>query len=111
MAPTNDQTFSARVHEVVRRIPPGKTMGYRDVAIAAGAPRAARAVANVMAANVDPEIPCHRVIRSDGTLGGYNRGGTPAKRRRLQQEGAILAPVRNQPSPPARGQHDHPKTG
>jgi O-6-methylguanine DNA methyltransferase len=65
-------------------------MSYAAVAQAAGSPSAARAVARIMAANEDPSVPCHRVIRSDGTLGSYNRGGEWAKRRRLLQEGAIL---------------------
>lgn len=65
-------------------------MTYRSVATAAGNPKAARAVANLMAKNFDPSIPCHRVIRSDGTLGGYNRGGEAAKMQILQKEGAIL---------------------
>lgn len=83
-------TFSERVRAVVRDIPPGRVMTYREVAIAAGNPRAARAVANVMAANYDPDIPCHRVIRSDGALGGYNRGGPRAKASLLRQEGVVL---------------------
>ena len=62
-------------------------MSYQAVATAAGNPRAARAVAMVMATNYDPEIPCHRVIRSDGALGGYNRGGTDKKRAILRAEG------------------------
>tara|TARA_B100000745_G_scaffold300486_1_gene254700 strand:+ start:3466 stop:3660 length:195 start_codon:yes stop_codon:yes gene_type:complete len=64
-------------------------MTYREVATQAGNPEAARAVANVMAANYDPEVPCHRVIRSDGGLGGYNRGGTQKKRAILKAEGAL----------------------
>ena len=56
----------------------------------AGSPRAARAVANIMAKNYDPQVPCHRVIRRDGKLGGYNRGGETAKKRLLQEEGAVL---------------------
>jgi methylated-DNA-[protein]-cysteine S-methyltransferase len=61
-------------------------MTYKAVALKAGNPQAARAVARIMAANFDPEIPCHRVIRSDGTLGGYNRGGIEAKREILEGE-------------------------
>ncbi len=62
-------------------------MTYKEVAAKAGNPKAARAVANVMAANYDPLIPCHRVIRTDGGLGGYNRGGVKKKRAILQGEG------------------------
>ncbi len=78
--------FSEKVFKVVMNIPAGKTLSYKEVAVRAGSPNAARAVANLMAANYNPEIPCHRVIRSDGSLGGYNRGGTEAKRAILESE-------------------------
>lgn len=74
------KTFTERVRAVVARIPKGKTMTYKKVAERAGNPRAARAVGAIMRANYDENIPCHRVVRSDGTLGGYNRGGTARKR-------------------------------
>ena len=67
-------SFKHQVHEVVKRIPPGKTMSYREVAEAAGNPGAWRAVGRIMARNYDKHIPCHRVVRSDGRTGGYNRG-------------------------------------
>ncbi len=79
-------TFTERVHAVVRAIPPGETRSYQAVAEAAGSPQAARAVANLMAKNYDPTIPCHRVVRSDGSLGGYNRGGPEMKRAILERE-------------------------
>ncbi len=60
------------VKEVVRKIPRGSTLSYNEVATRAGNPRAARAVARIMSANHDLEIPCHRVICANGTLGGYN---------------------------------------
>lgn len=82
--------FSDSVRNVVRKIPKGQVMTYKEVARSAGNPKAARAVANVMAANYDPDIPCHRVIRTDGKLGGYNRGGTEQKRVILLAEGVIL---------------------
>lgn len=82
--------FTEKVREVVRDIPKGEVMSYQEVAFAAGKPKAARAVANIMASNFDPTIPCHRVIRSDGSLGGYNRGGEAKKRAILQDEGYIL---------------------
>ena len=85
-----DSALTIAIKQVVRAIPPGTTMSYKDVAIAAGHPQAARRVAQVMAANFDPAIPCHRVIRSDGTLGGYNRGGEAAKRAILLSEGVNL---------------------
>ncbi len=49
-------------------------MTYRDVVVLAGHPKAARAVGAILRKNFDPNISCHRVIRTDGTLGGYNRG-------------------------------------
>lgn len=85
------KTFSDRVKEVVKKIPKGQVMTYKQVAAKAGNPKASRAVANTMAANYDPDIPCHRVIRSDGGLGGYNRGGPERKRAILISEGAIEA--------------------
>ncbi|MCU0652912.1 MAG: MGMT family protein [Candidatus Pacebacteria bacterium] len=51
-------------------------MTYQEVARLAGRPKAFRAVGNILHANYDPNIPCHRVVRSDGKLGGYNRGTT-----------------------------------
>lgn len=72
---------------MVKSIPAGSVLSYQEVARKAGRPNAARAVALIMARNFDPNIPCHRVIRSDGTLGGYNRGGESAKRNVLLQEG------------------------
>ena len=67
-------TFAQKVLEIVRHIPKGTTMTYAHVAAQAGNPKAARAVGNIISKNYDPAIPCHRVIRSDGGLGGYNRG-------------------------------------
>lgn len=83
-------SFTQSVKRVVAKIPKGSVMTYKEVAVAAGNPRAARAVANIMAANYDPDVPCHRVIRTDGRLGGYNRGGVKKKREILTSEGVIL---------------------
>ena len=83
------EAFSERVREVVRSIKKGSTMTYGEVALAAGSPRAHRAVARVMAQNYDETVPCHRVIRSDGGMGGYNRGGIEKKRELLTAEGAL----------------------
>ena len=80
-------SFTEKVQDVVRAIPKGSVMTYKQVAIKAGNEKAARAVANIMAANFNLEIPCHRVIRTDGVLGGYNRGGEKKKRAILQSEG------------------------
>jgi len=79
-------TFADRVREIVRKIPEGETRTYGFVAAAVGRPGAARAVGTVMRNNYDPSVPCHRVIRSDGTLGDYNRGGTKIKRALLNAE-------------------------
>jgi O-6-methylguanine DNA methyltransferase len=79
--------FQDKVREVVRKIPKGTVLTYKQVAYAAGKPCAARAVANTMAKNYDETVPCHRVIRSDGKLGGYNRGGIEKKRSILISEG------------------------
>jgi methylated-DNA-[protein]-cysteine S-methyltransferase len=81
-------TFKAKVLAVVAKIPRGKTMTYKEVAQRAGNPGASRAVGNFMKNNYDQKIPCHRVIRSDGGMGGYNRGGVKAKMALLRREGA-----------------------
>ncbi len=83
---TSVSHFAARVRAVVSQIQKGETMTYKQVAAAAGSPNAARAVGTVMSKNFDPSIPCHRVVRSDGTLGGYNRGGSNKKSELLVQE-------------------------
>ncbi len=85
--PLKPSNFRERVCAIVRAIPSGRTLSYRDVALEAGNPKAARAVARIMSQNYDPSIPCHRVIHSNGSVGNYNRGGTEAKRALLQQEG------------------------
>jgi len=81
-----NNTFTDRVREVVRTIKKGETRTYKEVARAAGNPAAARAVGMIMSHNFDETIPCHRVIRSDGKLGGYNRGGEEAKKKKLKAE-------------------------
>ncbi|MDP3995255.1 MAG: MGMT family protein, partial [bacterium] len=68
--------FSEKVFRVVSQIPKGSVLTYAEVARKAGSPNAARAVGNVLNKNYDPNIPCHRVIKSDGTGGGYNRGAS-----------------------------------
>lgn len=67
-------TFTQKVHQIVKNIPQGQTLSYKQVAVMAGRPKAYRAVGNILNKNFDPQIPCHRVIRSDGKIGGYNRG-------------------------------------
>jgi len=66
--------FKRKVLEIVKRIPKGKVMTYAKIAKIAGRPKAWRAVGNILNKNKDPNIPCHRVIRSDGKIGGYNLG-------------------------------------
>ena len=80
------KSFTEKVYEVVKKIPKGKVLTYKEVASRAGNVKASRAVGNILNKNHDPKIPCHRVIRSDGGLGGYNRG--PDKKKRiLKSEG------------------------
>jgi methylated-DNA-[protein]-cysteine S-methyltransferase len=69
-------TFKEKVFKVVKNIPAGEVKTYKEVALLAGSPKAFRAVGNILNTNYNPEIPCHRVIRSDGKTGGYNRGAT-----------------------------------
>ena len=81
--------FVERVRDVVRSIPRGSMMTYGHVAKLAGNTGAARAVGTIMKNNYDKSVPCHRVIRSDGKIGEYNRGGPEAKRALLKKEGAL----------------------
>lgn len=81
--------FSKRVKIIVRSIPKGSVLSYGQVAALAGNPYAYRAVGTIMRNNFDETVPCHRVICSDGTIGGYNRGGTAKKRALLKSEGFI----------------------
>lgn len=82
----NTSLFFQRVNRVVKNIPLGRTMTYKEVAKNAGFPKAFRAVGSLMAKNYNTEIPCHRVIKSDGGLGNYNRGGETAKAALLKKE-------------------------
>ena len=65
-------SFSQKVLEFVATVPLGTVVTYKEVAAAVGQPKAARAVGNILRANRNPSVPCHRVIRSDGQVGGYN---------------------------------------
>lgn len=82
-------SFAERVRSAVRQIPKGETRTYGQVAAAVGHPGAARAVGTVMKHNYDPTVPCHRVVRADGRLGDYNRGGEARKCELLRAEGAL----------------------
>ena len=83
------KTFTEKVRAIVAKIPKGKSMTYKEVATKAGNPKAARGVGAIMRSNYNRDIPCHRVVKSDGTLGSYNRGGTNRKREMLIEEGAL----------------------
>ena len=80
--------FQLKVWNYLKKIPKGKVKTYKDVAKAIRKPLAVRAVANAIGKNpYPPKIPCHRVIRSDGSLGGYSgKGGIKKKRRLLRFE-------------------------
>ncbi len=82
-------SFKERVYQVVRKIPKGKFLTYKNVAELVSSPSAWRAVGNILNKNRNPKIPCHRVIRSDGKIGGYKYG----KRKKLillKKEGVII---------------------
>jgi len=84
--------FQLKVWNYLKKIPRGKVKTYTEVAKAIGKPLAVRAVANAIGKNpLAPQIPCHRVIRSDGSLGGYSsKGGIKTKRLLLKKEGVKL---------------------
>jgi O-6-methylguanine DNA methyltransferase len=81
-------TLKEKVYAVVKTIPKGKVLTYKEVARKVGRPGASRAVGNILGKNIDPKVPCHRVIRSDGKIGGY-RDGRAAKIRILKKEGYL----------------------
>ena len=80
--------FQIQVWSEISKIPYGKTKTYKEIAISIGKPNSARAVANACGKNPYPiTIPCHRVIRSDGKMGGYSgEGGIETKKKLLKQE-------------------------
>jgi len=88
MSKLSGTNFQIKVWNYLKKIPKGKVKTYLEVAKAIGKPKAFRAVANAVGKNpYPPKIPCHRVIRSDGSLGGYSgRGGINKKRRLLISE-------------------------
>ena len=82
--------FQKAVYRVLRQIPRGETRTYKWVAKKIGRPRAFRAVGNALNKNPYPGIiPCHRVIKSDGTIGGFSKGAS-AKKRLLSAEGIMV---------------------
>ena len=91
MKKLNGTKFQISVWKEIKKIPKGQTKTYRDIALALKKPKSSRAVANACGKNpLLIEIPCHRVIRSDGKLGGYSgKGGMKQKRKLLKGEGAL----------------------
>ena len=81
-------SFQIKVWKEIIKIPKGKTRTYKEIAINIGHPNSARAVANACGKNPYPvTIPCHRVVRSDGKIGGYSGlGGVTQKKKLLQEE-------------------------
>ena len=84
--------FQLKIWDFLKKIPKGTVKTYSEVAEAIGKPLAVRAVANAIGKNPYPiRIPCHRVIRSDGSLGGYSgKGGVKKKKNLLKKEGIIV---------------------
>jgi methylated-DNA-[protein]-cysteine S-methyltransferase len=83
-------SFRENVLAIVAAIPKGSVMTYAAVAAKAGNPKAARAVGTIMKQNYNPKVPCHRVVRSDGKIGEYNRGGSDQKIALLRKEGVVF---------------------
>ncbi len=81
-------SFQIKVWKEIIKIPKGKTKTYKEIAINIGHPNSARAVANACRKNPYPvTIPCHRVVRSDGKIGGYSGpGGVTQKKKLLEKE-------------------------
>ena len=84
--------FQIKVWNAISKIPKGKVKTYKELARSIRKPKASRAVANACGKNPFPiKIPCHRVIRSDGRLGGYSgKGGIKNKRKLLRSEGVFI---------------------
>tara|TARA_B100001027_G_scaffold172075_1_gene123460 strand:+ start:50 stop:325 length:276 start_codon:yes stop_codon:yes gene_type:complete len=84
--------FQLKVWKYLKKIPKGQVRTYFEVAKAINKPKSVRAVANAIGKNpYAPNIPCHRVIRSDGSLGGYSgKGGINTKRKLLKSEGILF---------------------
>ena len=91
MKKLNGTKFQISVWKEIKKIPKGQIKTYKDIALALKKPKSSRAVANACGKNpLLIEIPCHRVIRSDGKLGGYSgKGGVNQKRKLLKEEGAL----------------------
>lgn len=85
--------FQIKVWNELKKIPYGEVRTYKQIAESIGHPKSSRAVANACARNPNPPIiPCHRVIRSNGSLGGYSGvGGVESKRKLLNKEGVFTS--------------------
>lgn len=81
--------FAEKVYRVVRKIPRGGVLTYQEVARLVGKPKACRAVGNVLNKNTNLDIPCHRVVKSDGDIGGF-RYGRRKKIALLKKEGMLI---------------------
>ncbi len=84
-----EKSFKDLVFAKTKLIPKGKVSTYGGIALAIGKPRAARTVGNALNKNCDTAIPCHRVIKSDGRVGGYNKG-SEKKNNLLLKEGVLI---------------------
>jgi len=81
--------FEEKVYAIVKKIPRGQVLTYQEVAVKLGNRKLARAVGHALNKNCDAKIPCHRVIRSDGNIGGFRRGSL-AKIKILRREGVKI---------------------
>jgi methylated-DNA-[protein]-cysteine S-methyltransferase len=81
--------FQEKVFAITRKIPGGKVSTYKEVACALKKPKAYRAVGNALNKNVNRSVPCHRVIKSDGSVGGF-RWGSRKKIKKLKEEGVEI---------------------
>ena len=84
--------FQKKVWLAISKIPKGKVITYKELATQIGKPKAVRAVGNAVGANPFPiDIPCHRVVRTNGELGGYSgKGGIKTKIKLLKSEGILI---------------------
>lgn len=82
-------SFTKKVLKIVKKIPKGSTMSYSSIAQMAGSPGAVRVVGSIMAKNINKNVPCHRVIRSNGSIGSYNGLKGKSKKQLLTDEGYL----------------------
>lgn len=83
--------FAEKVYKILKKVPKGKITTYKQLAIAVGSPSCARAIGNVLHINpYAPIVPCHRVVKSDGKLGGF-ASGCENKKKLLEEEGIEIS--------------------